>query len=120
MRFILLIIPGGGYGAAMPDQPAPADCIARMTEYSEDMQAAGILLGGEGLHPPSSGARVTFAGGAPTVTDGPFTESKECLGGFWLIEVPSKAEAIEWARRCPASVGDVIEVRRVQEAEDLN
>ncbi len=119
MRFLLLIIPGGGYGTAAPDPPAPADCIAKMTRYSEDMLEAGILRGGEGLHPPSVGARVAFAGGEPTVTDGPFTESKECVGGFWMIEVTSREEAIEWARRCPASDGDVIEVRRVQEDEDL-
>ncbi len=120
MRFLLLIIPGDYYAAAAADQPAEADCIDRMTRFSQEMQDAGILRGGEGLHPPSTGARVTFAGGKPVVTDGPFTESKECVGGFWMIEVASRQEAIEWARRCPASETDVIEVRRVQEDEDLD
>jgi hypothetical protein len=119
MRFLLLIIPGGGYERAGPDAPAPADCIAQMEKFSQDMREAGILLGGEGLHPPSLGARVTFSGGKPTVTDGPFTETKECIGGFWMIQVASRAEAIAWARRCPASVIDAIEVRQVQEIEDL-
>jgi YCII-related domain len=69
--------------------------------------------------PPSSGARVSFKGGKPTVTDGPFPEVKEVLGGYWMIEVRSREEAIEWARRCPASKNDVIEIRRVQEMSDF-
>lgn len=119
MRFLLLIIPGDYYATAAADEPALAECVENMTRFSQEMQDAGILRGGEGLHPPSSGARVTFAGGTPAVTDGPFTETKECIGGFWMIEVASRQEAIEWARRCPASETDVIEVRQVQE-EDFN
>src|SRR6185369_525522 len=76
-------------------------------------------LGLEGLHPPSMGARVSFAGGKPKVTDGPFIESKEVLGGYWIIQVKSKEEAVEWARRCPAAEGDVIEIRQVFEMSDF-
>jgi hypothetical protein len=80
---------------------------------------AGVLLALDGLHPPSMGARVSFAGGKPKVTDGPFTEAKEVLGGYWMIQVKSKAEAIEWASRCPAGDNEVIEIRQVQELSDF-
>ncbi|MBN9548844.1 MAG: YciI family protein, partial [Alphaproteobacteria bacterium] len=80
---------------------------------------AGVLLALDGLHPPSTGARVSFKGGKPTVTDGPFPEVKEVLGGSWMIDVRSRDGAIEWARRCPASSNEVIEVRRVQELSDF-
>src|SRR6202035_6037699 len=70
-------------------------------------------------HPPSMGARVTFAGGKPKVTDGPFTEAKEVVGGYWMIQVKSKEEAIQWASRCPGSENEVIEVRQVQEFSDF-
>ena len=72
-----------------------------MMKYNESLQKAGVLLALDGLHPPSMGARVTFAGGKPKVTDGPFAEAKEVLGGYWMIQVKSKEEAIEWATRCP-------------------
>jgi hypothetical protein len=78
-----------------------------------------VLLALDGLHPPSMGARVSFAGGKPMVTDGRFAEAKEVLGGYWMIEVGSKAEAIAWAKRCPASANEVIEIRQVQEMEDF-
>jgi len=78
-----------------------------------------VLLALDGLHPPSMGARVSFAGGKPTVTDGPFIEAKEVVGGYWMIQVRSKEEAIEWASRCPASENEVIEVRQVQEMSDF-
>ncbi|HSN18348.1 MAG TPA: YciI family protein, partial [Gammaproteobacteria bacterium] len=72
-----------------------------------------------GLHPPASGARVSFAGGKPKLIDGPFAEAKEVLGGYWLIDVKSKEEAVEWARRCPAAAGDTIEIRQIFEATDF-
>ena len=72
-----------------------------MMKYNEELQKAGVLLALDGLHPPSMGARVSFSGGKPTVTDGPFAEAKEVLGGYWMIQVKSKEEAIEWASRCP-------------------
>jgi len=84
-----------------------------------DRQKAGVLLALDGLHPPSMGARVSFPGGKPKVTDGPFAEAKEVLGGYWMIQVKTRAEAIEWASRCPASENEVIEVRQVQEMEDF-
>ena len=83
------------------------------------LQKAGVLLALDGLHPPSMGARISFDGGRPTVTDGPFAEAKEVLGGYWMIQVKSREEAIEWAKRCPMPDGDIVEVRQVQEFEDF-
>ena len=88
-------------------------------KYNETLQKAGVLLALDGLHPLSMGARVTFAGGKPTVTQGPFPDVKEVLGGYWMIQVKSKEEAIEWASRCPASDNEIIELRQVQELEDF-
>lgn len=88
-------------------------------KYNQELQEAGVLLALDGLHPPSMGARVSFEGGAPSVTDGPFAEVKEVVGGYWLIDVKSKAEAIEWAKRCPGSENEVIEIRQVQELSDF-
>ena len=99
----------------MPD-PKP---IAAMMKYNESLQQAGVLLALDGLHPPSMGARVSFPGGKPTVTDGPFAEAKEVLGGYWMIDVRSRDEAIAWAKRCPASENEVIEIRQVQEIADF-
>src|SRR5437764_5676867 len=93
--------------------------VAAMMKYNEALQNAGVLLGLDGLHPPSMGARVSFPGGKPKVTDGPFTEAKEVVGGYWMIQVNSKEEAIEWAKRCPASPNEVIEIRQVQELSDF-
>ena len=81
----------------------PADAVAAMMKYNEALKEAGVLITLDGLHPPSMGARVSFAGGKPVVTDGPFTEAKEVLGGYWMIDVKSREEAIAWAKRCPAS-----------------
>ena len=118
MRFMMLMIPKG-YESAAPGTVPPADAVAAMMKYNESLQQAGILLAAEGLHPPSMGARVSFAGGKAKVTDGPFAEAKEVLGGYWMIQVKSKEEAIEWASRCPGSENEVIEVRQVQEMEDF-
>lgn len=118
MRFMMLMIPKG-YEQAAPGTVPSADAVAAMMKYNEALQKAGVLVALDGLHPPSMGARVSFAGGKPTVTDGPFTETKEILGGYWMIRVASKAEAVAWASRCPASNDDVIEVRQVQEMEDF-
>jgi hypothetical protein len=118
MRFMMLMIPKG-YESAEPGAMPDAAAVAAMMKYNEDLQKAGVLRGLEGLHPPSMGARVSFAGGKPVVTDGPFAEAKEVLGGYWMIEVGSKAEAIAWATRCPASENEVIEIRQVQEMSDF-
>jgi hypothetical protein len=118
MRFMMLMIPGG-YESAAPDAMPSAEAVQAMMKYNETLNKAGVLLSLEGLHPPSSGARVSFKNGKPTVTDGPFTEAKEVVGGYWMIDVRSREEAIEWARRCPASNNEVIEIRRVQEMNDF-
>ena len=118
MRFMMLMIPKG-YEAAAPDTVPDARAVAAMMKYNESLQKAGVLLALDGLHPPATGARVSFRGGKPQVADGPFTEAKEVVGGYWLIQVRSREEAIEWASRCPASDNEVIEVRQVQEVEDF-
>ena len=114
MRFMMLMIPKG-YEQAKPDAMPDAKAVAAMMKYNESLQKAGVLLALDGLHPPSAGARVSFAGGKATVTDGPFAEAKEVLGGYWMIQAKSKEEAIEWATRCPGSDNETIEVRQVQE-----
>lgn len=118
MRFMMLMIPKG-YEKAAPGAMPSADAVAAMMKYNEELQKAGVLLSLDGLHPPSMGARVSFSGGKPHVTDGPFIETKEVLGGYWMIQVKSKAEAIEWAKRCPGGDNEVIEIRQVQEMEDF-
>lgn len=118
MRFMMLMIPKG-YETAAPGTMPDAELVAKMTKYNEGLSKAGVLLALDGLHPPSAGARVSFESGKPRVTDGPFAEAKEVLGGYWLIQVKSKEEAVEWAKRCPARDGDVIEIRQVQELADF-
>ena len=118
MRFMMLMIPHG-YAKAAPDAMPDAKAVAAMMKYNDELKAAGVLLSLDGLHPPSTGARVKFKGGKPTVIDGPFAETKEVIGGYWMIEVGSREEAIAWASRCPASDNEVIEVRRVQEMSDF-
>ena len=119
MRFMMLMIPKGYEKAAPGTMPDDAKAVAAMMKYNESLQKAGVLLALDGLHPPSMGARVSFTGGKPKVTDGPFAEAKEVLGGYWMIQVRSKEEAIAWASRCPASDNEVIEVRQVQELSDF-
>jgi hypothetical protein len=114
MRFMMLMIPGG-YEKAKPGTMPDAKAVEPMMKYNESLQKAGVLLALDGLHPPSMGARISFSGGKPRITDGPFAESKEVLGGYWMIQVKSREEAIEWASRCPASDNEVIEVRQVIE-----
>jgi hypothetical protein len=118
MRFMMLVIPKGYESAAPGTMPDPK-AVAAMMKYNEELQRAGVLLGLDGLHPPSMGARVTFFGGKPKVTDGPFAEAKEVLGGYWMIQVKSREEAIEWASRAPMSDNEIIEVRQVQEFSDF-
>jgi hypothetical protein len=118
MRFMMLMIPKG-YETAEPGTMPPAGAVAAMMKYNEALKAAGVLITLDGLHPPSMGARVSFAGGKPAVTDGPFIETKEVLGGYWMIDVASREEAIAWARRCPGSDNEIIEVRQVQEMADF-
>ncbi len=118
MRFMMLMIPKG-YEKAAPGAMPDAKAVAAMMKYNETLQQAGVLLGLEGLHPLSVGARVSFAGGSAAVTDGAAVDAKEVLGGYWMIQVKSKAEAIDWAKRCPASENEIIELRQVQEMADF-
>ncbi len=118
MRFMMLMIPKG-YETAKPGTMPDAKAVEAMMKYNESLKQAGVLLTLDGLHPPSMGARVSFSGGKPSVTDGPFAEAREVIGGYWMIQVKSKEEAIEWAKRCPASGNEVIEIRQVQEFADF-
>ena len=118
MRFMMLMIPKG-YEKAEPGTMPDAERVAAMMKYNESLRESGVLLALEGLHPPSMGARVSFSGGKPMVTEGPFAETKEVVGGYWMIQVNSKEEAIQWASRCPASDNEIIEIRQVQEFADF-
>ncbi len=116
MRFMMLMYPGAKAEAGgLPDPKA----IASMMKYNEELTKAGVLLGLDGLQPSAKGARVRYSGGKASVTDGPFTESKELLGGYWMIQVKSRDEALEWARRIPAGEGEMVEVRQVFEMSDF-
>ena len=118
MRFMMLVIPQG-YAKAAPGTTPDAKLVEKMTRYNESLSKAGVLLGLDGLHPPSTAARVTFSGGKTKVSDGPFAEAKEVIGGYWMIQVRSRDEAIEWAKRAPMPDGDMIEIRQVQELSDF-
>ena len=118
MRFMMLMIPKGYETAAAGTMP-DAEAVAAMMKYNASLQKAGVLVTLDGLHPPAMGARVSFAGGKPKVTDGPFAEVREVLGGYWMIRVNSREEAIAWASKCPAGENEIIEVRQVQEFEDF-
>jgi len=118
MRFMMLVIPKG-YEKAAPGTVPDAKIVERMTRYNQELSKAGVLLALDGLHPPSMGARVTYIGGKPKVTDGPFAEAKEVIGGYWVIQVKSKAEAIEWAKRAPFGDDAILEIRQVQELSDF-
>jgi hypothetical protein len=125
MRFMMIMIPQVYQPDAPPGQRAgegfspPAEAMAKMMEFNEELGKAGVLLALDGLQPISKGARVAFKGGKPTVSDGPFIETKEVIGGFWMLKVESKEEAIGWAKRCPAAEGDVLELRQVFEMSDF-
>ena len=118
MRFMMLMIPRG-YEAAAPGAMPPAEAVAAMMKYNEALKGAGVLITLDGLHPPSMGTRVSFESGKPVVIDGPFTESKEVIGGYWMIDVESREEAIAWAKRCPAANNETIEIRQVMEMADF-
>lgn len=118
MRFMVMIKANPDSEAGvLPDE----EILAAMQRYNEELVRAGVLLAGEGLHPSSKGARVRFSGGRTSVVDGPFTETKELVAGFWLLQVKSLAEAIEWAKRVPHSDDEEsgIEIRQVFAADDF-
>ena len=118
MRFMMLMIPRGYESARPGATPAPQH-VAAMMAYSTELKKAGVLLALDGLHPPSMGARVSFEHGVPRVTDGPFAEATEVVGGYWMIQVKSRDEAIEWAKRVPGLPNEVVELRQVQEFDDF-
>src|SRR5258705_3144176 len=113
MRFMMLMIPLG-YETAPPDIQLDPERVRAMMKYNEALKDAGVLITLDGLHPPSTGARVSFAGGKPLVTDGPFTEAKEVLGGYWMIDVKSPEEAIALAKNIPASRNPATRIRQWQ------
>ena len=118
MRFMILLkADANTESGALPSE----ELLTEMGKYNEELVKAGVLLAGEGLQPSSKGARVKFSGAKRTVIDGPFTEAKELIAGFWLLQVKSKEEAIEWVKRCPNPLeGEAeIEIRQVFEAEDF-
>ncbi|MBI3812066.1 MAG: YciI family protein [Nitrospirae bacterium] len=125
MRFMMFMIPKVYQPDTPPGERAgegfapPAEAVAKMMKFNEELTKAGALIALDGLQPNSKGARVAFAGGKPKVTDGPFTEAKEVIGGYWMIQAKSKEEAVGWARCCPAADGDVIEIRQVFEMSDF-
>jgi hypothetical protein len=123
MRFMIFMIPEvyqPQKGKKVdPGHRPDAEMVEKMSRFNEELQKAGALLSLDGLHPLTSGARLAFSGGKPTVTDGPFVEAKEVVGGYWLIQVKSKQEAIDWMKRCPAQDGDVLEIRQVFELSDF-
>jgi hypothetical protein len=119
MRFAMFMLPGGELRETGDWDAPDAEAVGEMSRYNEELTKAGILLALDGLHPPSKGARVSRAGGAKKVTDGPFAEAKEVIGGYWIIDVKSKEEAVAWASRCPLGEGDTIEIRQVYEMSDF-
>lgn len=123
MRFMILMIPNVYQGAegkkSGPDYTPSVEMVEKMMKYNEELANAGALISLDGLHPREKGARVSFFNGKATVTDGPFIESKEVLGGYWMVQFKSKEEALEWSKRVPAQDGDVVEIRQVFETEDF-
>lgn len=125
MRFMMIMIPR----VYQPKTPAekragegfapPAEAVAKMTRFNEELAKAGALISLDGLHPGTEAARVSFSGGKPKVANGPFSKTKEVIGGYWLIKANSREEAVEWAKRCPAEAGDIIEIRQVFEMEEF-
>ena len=121
MKFLMLMIPR----VYQPDTPAaeragegfvpPADALDKMGKYNEELAKAATMIDIDGLQPPAEGARITFEGGSPQVSSGPAKGAKDLIGGYWIFEMDSKEEALEWARRVPAEPGDVIELRPIYE-----
>ncbi len=118
MRFMMLVIPKD-YEKVAPDFTPDPKAIELMGKYNESLQKAGVLLELNGLYPPSAGTRISYTDGKPKVTDGPFIETKEFIGGYWIIQVKSKEEAIEWASRIPFIQGETVEIRQIREIADL-
>jgi len=120
MRFMILMIPAVYQNGKVDSNfVPPADKMEAMGKFNDKLQKAGVLLSLDGLHPLSSGTRLHFSGGKAKVTDGPFVEAKEVLGGYWMIQTASKEEAVNWMKSCPADDGDIIEIRPIFEMSDF-
>ncbi len=120
MRFMMLMIPNLKPGTEWTPSADRVATVAAMAKYNDELAKAGMLLALDGLQPVEKGARVMFSGGGESVvTDGPFSEAKEVVGGYWIIQAKSKDEAVAWARRCPGDAGNVIEVRQIFELSDF-
>ncbi len=116
MRFLVMLKSNPvAEAGAMPD----TEILAEMGRFNEELVKAGVMLAGEGLHPSEKGARLKFSGGQVTVTDGPFAEAKELVAGFWMLQVKSKEEAIEWVKRAPLGGGTEVEIRQVFEMDEF-
>jgi len=116
MRFMMIMYPGAkAETGALPDEQA----VATMMKYNEELVRAGVMLAGEGLHPSSKGVRVRVTDGKRSIVDGPFTEAKELIGGYWMLQVRSKEEAVEWASRVPLSGDEMVELRQVYEMTEF-
>lgn len=118
MRFMLLMLPEGQCDAP-PDARPSTEAVAKMMRFNKSLQEAGVLLALDGPHPPSAGVRVSSVDGKPRIVDGPFAETKEVVGGYWMIDVASRDEAVAWASRCPLNPGDTIEIRQVFELAEF-
>jgi hypothetical protein len=116
MRFMVIV--KASERSESGQMPSP-EMLARMGAFNEELVKAGILLAGEGLQPSSKGARISFGGSKPVVTDGPFTETKELVGGFWILQAKSKEEVVAWISRAPFEDGEQVEIRQVFEMEDF-
>ena len=121
MRFMVLMIPGvyRGNKKIDPNFVPDAEKMEKMGQFNEELKKAVTLMSLDGLQPLTMGARVAFSHGKATVTDGPFIEAKEVLGGYWMLQAKSKEQVVEWMKRCPADDGDVIEIRQVFELTDF-
>jgi hypothetical protein len=121
MRFMIFMIPQVYRGNKEPDSKVAhnPEMFEKMGKFNAEMIKAGVLLFVDGLQPLTKGARIAFSGGKVQVTDGPFAEVKEVVGGYWIIQVKSKEEALNWMKRCPAQEGDILEIRQVFEMSDF-
>lgn len=122
MRYMIFMIPAvyqPQNGKVDPDFAPSVEMMEKMGRFNDELREAGALISLEGLQPLTSGARIAFADGKVTATDGPDVDAKEVVGGFWIIQVDSKQEAIDWMKRCPAQNGDILEIRRVAEMSDF-
>lgn len=118
MRFMMMVIPECR-GSAAADGAPRREAVAKIIDYKKSLQRAGVLLAVEELFPPSSGARISYTDGKATVTEGSFADAKEIIGGYWIIQVRSREEAIEWARRAPMANDEVIEVRQIHDMPEF-